>query len=264
MPGGDEPAEYVVHAVRYATRMGRRADSFIDPDPHDGPMPMDYFVWVAQHGARSIVVDTGFSRAVGERRGRTFLRDPAEGLRLLGVVPEAVEDVIVTHLHNDHAGNWEQFPRARFHLQDSEMAFATGRYVRHACCGRAYELDQVLEAVRMNYAGRIEFHDGEDEIADGITVHPGPGHTPGLQFVRVRTRRGWVVLASDVAHYYENLETNRPFRLVFHVGAALDSFRAVSRLASSPDHVIPGHDPEVMRRYAGPRGELEGIAVRLD
>lgn len=256
--------EYVVHAIRYATRQGRRANNFLDADPHDGPMPMDYFVWVAQHGGRSIVIDTGFSRAVGERRGRQFLRCPTEGLRLLGIAPETVEDVIVTHLHNDHAGNWEQFPQARFHLQEAEMAFATGKYMRHACCGRAYELDQVLEAVRMNYEGRVEFHDGTEEIAKGISVHPGPGHTPGLQFVRIHTRRGWIVLASDVTHYYENLESGRPFRLVFHVGAALDSFRAVSRLASSPAHVIPGHDPLVMERYPPPREELRGIAARLD
>jgi glyoxylase-like metal-dependent hydrolase (beta-lactamase superfamily II) len=257
-------AAYVVHAIRYAMRDGRRAENFLDTDPHDGPMPMDYFIWVAQHGSRSIVIDTGFSRAVGERRGRTFLRCPAASLRLLGVAPEAVEDVVVTHLHNDHAGNWEHFPSARFHLQEAEMAFATGRYMRDACCGRAYELDQVLEAVRMNYGGRVEFHDGVGEIADGLTVHPGPGHTPGLQFVRIRTRRGWLVLASDVTHYYENIGSLRPFRLVYHVGAALDSFRAVLRLVSSPDHVIPGHDPRVMERYPAPREDLRGIAVRLD
>ncbi len=263
----DGPApvtEWAVHAIRYATRQGKRVDNFIDPEPHDGPMPMDYYVWVAQSGARSIVIDTGFSRAVGERRGRQFLRDPAEGLRQLGIDPSAVEDVIITHLHNDHAGNWEHFPKARFHIQEAEMAFATGRYMRYHCCGRAYELDQVLEAVRMNYGGRVEFHDGADEIADGITVHPGPGHSPGLQFVRIRTRRGWVVLASDVSHYYENLETDRPFRLVFHVGAAVDPFRAVRRLAHSPEHIIPGHDPRVMERYPASGEGLLGIAVRLD
>lgn len=256
--------EYEVYAIRYATRGARRAEVFLDPDPHDGPMPMDYYVWVARSGDRVVGIDSGFSREVAERRGRTFLRCPVESLALLGIAPEQVQDVILTHLHNDHAGNLPRYPRATFHLQDREMAFATGRYMRSACCGRAYELDQVLDTVRLNYAGRIEFHDGMDEIAPGITVHPGPGHTPGLQFVRLWTRRGWLVLASDTAHYYETYATQRPFRLVFNVGDALDSFRALKRLAASDDHIIPGHDPAVMNRYPAPKPDLEGVAVRLD
>ncbi len=252
------------YALRYATRGARRAEAFLDPDPHDGPLAMDYFVWLARCGDRAILIDSGFSREVGERRGRTVLRNPVESLSLLGVDPAGVEDVVVTHLHNDHAGNWGLLPRARFHVQEKEMAFATGKYMRYACCGRAYELDQVLEAVKVNYAGRMEFHDGMDEIADGITVHPAGGHTPGLQFVRLRTRRGWLVLASDASHYYENLESNRPYRLVFHVGAALDGFRAVRKLADSADHIIPGHDPLVLQRYPAPAPELQGIVARLD
>lgn len=256
--------EYEVHAIRYATRGARRAEAFIDPDPHDGPLAMDYFIWVARSAGHTVVIDSGFSREVGERRGRTFLRCPVETLSLLGIAPDEVGHVVVTHLHNDHAGNLTLFPKATFHIQDREMAFATGRYMRHHCCGRAYELDHVLEAVKLNYAGRIEFHDGADEILPGISVHPGPGHTPGLQFVRLWTRRGWLVLASDTAHYYENLAASRPFRLVFHVGDALDTFRSLMRLAGDADRIVPGHDPLVMERYPAPEESLKGIAVRLD
>jgi len=258
------PPEYEVFAIRYATRGARRAEAFIDPDPHDGPLPMDYFVWVARSAEATVVIDTGFSREVGERRGRTFLRCPVETLSLLGIRPEEVAHVIVTHLHNDHAGNLALFPQARFHLQDREMAFATGRYMRHHCCGRAYELDHVLEAVKLNYGGRIEFHDGADEILPGLSVHPGPGHTPGLQFVRLWTRRGWLVLASDTAHYYENLSASRPFRLVFHVGDALDTFRSLLKLAGDVDHIVPGHDPLVMERYPPAEEGMKGVVARLD
>lgn len=259
-----ETPEYEVFAIRYATRGARRAEAFIDPDPHDGPLPMDYFVWVARSAEQVVVIDSGFSREVGERRGRTFLRCPVETLSLLGIRPEEVGNVVVTHLHNDHAGNLTLFPKAQFHLQDREMAFATGRHMRHACCGRAYELDHVLEAVKLNYGGRVEFHDGADEILPGLTVHPGPGHTPGLQFVRVRTRGGWLVLASDTAHYYENLSASRPFRLVYNVGDALDTFRTLKRLAGDVERIVPGHDPLVMERYPAPAEDLKGIIVRLD
>jgi glyoxylase-like metal-dependent hydrolase (beta-lactamase superfamily II) len=258
------PPEYEVFAIRYATRGARRAEAFIDPDPHDGPLPMDYYVWVARSAEATVVIDTGFSREVGERRGRTFLRCPVESLSLLGIRPAEVAHVIVTHLHNDHAGNLGLFPAARFHLQDREMAFATGRYMRHACCGRAYELDHVLEAVKLNYGGRIDFHDGADEILPGLSVHPGSGHTPGLQFVRVWTRSGWLVLASDTAHYYENFSAARPFRLVFHVGDALDTFRSLMKLAGDADRIVPGHDPLVMERYPSAEESMKGIVARLD
>jgi glyoxylase-like metal-dependent hydrolase (beta-lactamase superfamily II) len=85
-----------------------------------------------------------------------------------------------------------------------------------------------------------------------------------MQFVRVHTGRGWVVLASDVSHYYENMEAGRPFTAAFHIGDMLDAYDALHAAAPSPQHVVPGHDPLVMRRYPAPSPALEGLAVRLD
>jgi glyoxylase-like metal-dependent hydrolase (beta-lactamase superfamily II) len=257
-----EPFE--VYALLYATRAGRRSENFLERDPHDGPMPLNYYVWLARSSRRTVLIDTGFSREIAERRGRTFIRCPIRSLSLLGVDPASIEDVVVTHLHNDHAANFEMLPKATIHLQDAEMAYATGRYMRHSCSGRAYELDEVVRLVRMNYAGRVEFHDGSDALCPGVTLHRVGGHTAGLQFVRLWTRNGWLVLASDASHFYENIETNRPFHLAYHVGQMLDSFTALRRLASSPAMIVPGHDPLVMERFPAAGNGLEGIAVRLD
>ena len=69
----------------------------------------------------------------------------------------------------------------------------------------------------------------------------------------------------SVANALAPTQNRGAVRLVFDVGAALDSFRAVRRLAGGDmGRVIPGHDPEVMRRYPAPRPELEGIVARLD
>src|SRR5882672_10969600 len=87
--------DYELFAIRYATRDARRAAHFIGGDPHDGPMPMDYFVWVARGGGRIFVIDTGFNAEVSARRQRTFLRCPVESLKLLGIDPNAVDDVIL-------------------------------------------------------------------------------------------------------------------------------------------------------------------------
>jgi glyoxylase-like metal-dependent hydrolase (beta-lactamase superfamily II) len=255
---------YELFALRYATRAARRHEHFIGGDPHDAPMPMDYFVWVAVSSGRSVVIDCGFTEKTAARRKRDLLRNPVEALRLVGVDPERVEDVILTHLHYDHVGNHEAFGRARFHLQETEMQFATGRYMRYPHLSHAFEVDDVCGIVRLNYAQRVVFHDGDAEILPGITVHKAGGHSAGLQFVRVHTARGWVVVASDVAHYYENFESARPFSGAFHVGEMLEGFDALAAQAPTPHHIVPGHDPLVMQRYPAPRRALDGIAVRLD
>jgi len=86
----------------------------------------------------------------------------------------------------------------------------------------------------------------------------------GLQCVRVATGRGWVVLASDCSHYYEHMESGRVFPTTFHVGDTIEGYDTLRSLAASPQHIIPGHDPLVMKRYPAPSKELEGIVVRLD
>lgn len=127
-----EPDE--VYAIRYASMPRRRADNFIGGDPHDGPMPMDFFVWLLKSPTRSILVDTGFSAETAARRDRQFLRCPVEALRALGVAPDDVHDVVLTHLRYDHAGNLPKLASARFHVQDAELDYATGRCMCHAPC----------------------------------------------------------------------------------------------------------------------------------
>ena len=256
--------EYELYAIRYATRAARIQDHFMGGDPHDGPMPMDYFLWVAVGPDRAVVIDAGFTAEVAAQRGRTFLRDPVEALGLLGVDVDNVRDVILTHLHYDHVGNFGRFPEAEFHLQEPELAYATGRYMRYPKMSHAFEVEDVVGIVRLNYARRVRLYNGQVELAPGITMHPVGGHSAGLQFVRVHTKRGWVVLASDVSHFYQNMEQGRPFPTAFHVGQMLEGFDALYAAAPSPAHIVPGHDPEVMRRYRAPSPELEGIAVRLD
>ena len=98
----------------------------------------------------------------------------------------------------------------------------------------------------------------------GFSLHFAPGHTAGLQVARVQTQRGYVVLASDASHYYENIQKNRPFIAVVSIADTLDSFRKVERLADSPRHIIPGHDPLVMKRYPAAAAALKDVVARLD
>ena len=255
---------YEVYAIKYAHHARTAKENFLGGDAHDGPMPMDYFVWLIRGQGREIVVDTGFNVAIATKRGRRVTLPVEEGLRRMGVDAAQVKDVAITHLHYDHVGNFDLFPAATFHLQDLEMQYATGRCMAVEAMRHAYELEDVVGMVRRVYAGRVRFHDGEGEIAPGVTLHHVGGHTMGLQIVRVATRRGWVVLASDASHYYANMEQSRPFPIVYNVGDMVEGWQRAQRLAEPPGHVIPGHDPLVLARYPAPAPALEGIVARLD
>lgn len=251
-----------VLAVKYADRAARvRGDSFIFDDNHDAPHPMDYFVWVLRRDAQVILVDTGYDQAEGAARGRPVRMDAAAALAPLGIAPETVTELIVTHLHYDHAGGLHLFPNARLHMQAAEMAYATGPCMCHDTLRMPFTAAHVCEAVMRLYSGKVIFHDGDAEIAEGVTVHCIGGHSRGLQCVRVRTQAGWMVLASDATHYYENLWLRKPFPIVVDLQDMLDGFGRLEALASRRDLVVPGHDPLV--RHLFPAGPAEHV-TRLD
>jgi glyoxylase-like metal-dependent hydrolase (beta-lactamase superfamily II) len=222
-----------------------------------------HYVWaiVGPHG--TFVVDTGFDRAMADKRGRIIVKPIDEGLKTIGIQADAAEDVIVTHLHYDHCVEPRRVPHARYHLQDEEMAYATGL---HAPCAHAnpFETDDVVAMVRKVFADRVVFHDGADEIAPGVTVHRIGGHSKGLQCIRVMTRRGHVVLAADASHLYAHINEGRVFPVTFNVGDVLEGYRTIKRLAESTDHIGPGHDPLVAEIYPPAAPGLEGLVVRLD
>ena len=256
---------YEIHAVRYAHNAhATTRENFLGGDPHETPMPLDYFVWAIRGNGRTVILDTGFDEAMGAKRKRQVLRSPGEGLKCIGIEPDRIEDVVVSHMHYDHCGNYGLFPRARYHLQDTEMAYCTGRCMCHPTLRVPFELDDVVAMVGKVFEGRVTFHDGDREIAPGLSVHKLGGHSKGLQVLRVWTRRGWMVLASDASHFYANMETGRPFHLLHSVEDTLEGYRRCYALASERAGVIPGHDPKVLELYPPSAPGLEGIAVRLD
>ena len=257
-----------VYALKYAERNARtRADSFVlDPsDDHASPHPMDYFLWILKNGAQTVVVDTGYDAAEGARRDRPILTEPVEVLAGFGIDAAQVETVIITHLHYDHAGTLDRFPNATFHLQAAEMAFATGPCMCHGTLQLPYTAEHVCEMVRHVYSGRVVFHDGDGQVLPGIEVAAIGGHSQGLQAVRVKTARGWLVLASDASHYYENFLSGLLFPIVVDARAMLDGFARLSELASARALIIPGHDPAVREIFPHVAGPVDGAAIhRLD
>lgn len=255
-------SNWEVHAIKYAENDSRtRSDSFIFDDNHDAPHAIDYFMWLLRKGDRVILVDTGFDETEASARNRTIRLDPAKALAPLGLTPDDITEIIVTHLHYDHAGGLALFPNAHLHLQAAEMAYATGPCMCHDTLRMPFTAGHICEAITRLYQGKLTFHDGDATIAEGVTVHCIGGHSRGLQAVRVQTQAGWMVLASDATHFYENLWLRKPFPIVVDLENMLDGFTRLENLASRRELIVPGHDPLVRSFFA--KGVAEHI-YRLD
>jgi glyoxylase-like metal-dependent hydrolase (beta-lactamase superfamily II) len=255
---------YQVYAIRYGHFDARSPMNYLGGDLHDVPEPLDYFVWAIIGNGKTYIVDSGFDEARSKLRKRQLVKPVGEGLKAIGIDPEGVSDVIVTHMHYDHVGNHALFPRAKYHLQDDELNFATGRCMCHPHMRLPFDVDDVTAMVHRVFNGRVEFHDGDDCIAPGITLHKIGGHSKGLQCVRVKTRRGDLLLASDSMHLYRHLNQDRIYPVFYSIEGVLEGYKRVKRLAESPHDIIPGHDPLVLSRYEAPNESLKGWIVRVD
>jgi glyoxylase-like metal-dependent hydrolase (beta-lactamase superfamily II) len=231
-----------VHAIRYASRDGKRGDHFLhehsssghssDEDRPDEPHPTAYYAWLVVSPEVTVLVDTGMGPGADRVPGLRRERSVADGLRALGVPPERVPTVVLTHLHYDHAGGVRDFPGARFLLQRSEVDEPENSWL----VDRA-DVEFLLGS------GRLDLLDGDTEIAPGISVHHVGGHTAGMQIVRVRTESGPVVIASDACHFLENLRERRLGPLTHSAPDSLRAFDRIDELAGPPGLVFAGHDP---------------------
>ncbi|NQU77108.1 N-acyl homoserine lactonase family protein [Candidatus Falkowbacteria bacterium] len=259
------PQPFEVYAIRYAIQKTRTAGrNFMHTDSPKAIMPIDFFIWLLKRKNEIYVVDTGFNKKTAKERKITLLCNPVEELAKLKVDSKKVKNVIITHMHYDHIGNLDLFPKAQFHLQDIEMSFATGRHMSNKLFRRPYDVGHIKGMIQCVYEERVRFHNGDEILSQGLSLHHVGGHTKGLQFVRVFTARGWVVLASDACHLYANIEQKNPFPVVYNVEEMLKGHRKLRQYADSKHHIVPGHDPLVMERYESPAKELKGIVVQLD
>jgi glyoxylase-like metal-dependent hydrolase (beta-lactamase superfamily II) len=246
---------YKIYTLYYGKRDATTADYFLD-DTSNIPIGMGYYLWVATNGENTVVIDLGYHEDVGEQRGRTLVRHPAELLDKIQVDPKTVQHAIVTHLHWDHVGGYALVPNARLYLQERELHFWTSSHLPE--WQSSLEEEELLAVVRLHFRGRVGLCNGSQEIVPGITVHHVGGHTMGSQIVQVETARGTAVVASDAAKLYRNFMEEIPQSHSHSVADQLGGYGLIKHLASSADLILPGHDPEVMRRLPI---YTEGIAL---
>ena len=255
-------------------RTCRGNHAVLDPDPHEGEARLDYYIWLCRNGDRTVLVDTGFAPEEGAARQRILLTHPVEALKRIGVEPEDVTDVFITHLHYDHAGNLRHFPNATIHLQDAEMAYATGRCMCHARMRKPFAVEDVKTAVEMVYRDRVRFHEGDYTLLPGLTARLVGGHSQGLQILVVDGETP-LVIASDALHL-RPLPDRRPdlsgLRRLFPHGRGLPRaartdrgrLRDPARPRPRRRHALPPRPARLGRRRRHPQGEVRGIALACD
>jgi glyoxylase-like metal-dependent hydrolase (beta-lactamase superfamily II) len=250
----DGPARQVL-AVRFGHRVATRAESYLNFHLYGEPdtdLDVDYFFWVISDGRDVFLVDTGFAPDVGDRRRRSHYTTPARVLPELGIAPDDVTAVVITHAHWDHTGNVRQFPRAQLVMTQAEYAFWTSPLAARKHFAAHSEPEEIALLRRAREEGRLTLFTGEHALAPGIDLLEVGGHTPGQLIASVATPAGGTaVLASDALHFYEEVERDRPFAILADLPAMYRAYDTLTQLATQPGtHLVAGHDPGVRARYA--------------
>ena len=263
MSGAGRPRD--VLAVKYGHRVTSRAESYLNfhlyGEP-DADLGIDYFFWVIRDD-RVVLVDTGFTPEAGDRRRRAHYSTPAQALPSLGISPDEVGAVVITHAHWDHIGNVRQFPHAELIMTEAEYAFWTSPLAARAQFAAHSEPEEIALLRQARAEGRLTLFTGQHSVAAGIELTEVGGHTPGQLIASVATDDGGtVVLASDALHFYEEVERDRPFSVLADLPAMYRAYDTLAQLASEPrTRLVAGHDPLVRARFARRPQDHPAVAI---
>jgi glyoxylase-like metal-dependent hydrolase (beta-lactamase superfamily II) len=249
-----------VYAIRYGSLRNFPVASLLAGADTARRLDIALTIWLIKRpDGRNVLVDAGFYRDKFMQRWKPAdYQKPSDAIRALGLKPEDITDVIISHIHWDHADGADLFPNARIWIQREEYAHhvgETGRSLDRA----ADSLDAAMMA-GLARAGRVRLIDGDDqEVMPGIRVYTGGKHTFASEYVGVRTASSTIVLASDNAYLYENLTSHKPIAQTLDAASNLRAQDRMRALASSERLIVPGHDPDVFVRFPKPGNGIARI-----
>ena len=244
--------QYSIQAIRYATSPGFPVGALVMGAPADEKVDIAMVFWLIRGGGRTVLFDSGFHREKWLEHFTIVDRiRPDDALRQVGIEPEAVTDIVVSHAHWDHMGGIDLFRRAVVWIQRQEYVYYTGEAWQPKGRHGGIDPDDVAALVRLNTEGRVRLVDGDDvEILPGIHAYTGSRHTFASQYLLVDGRPPFV-LASDNCYLYRNL-TDHAASATFEESDHAANLAAQARmiaLAGSPERVVPGHDPRQFERF---------------
>jgi glyoxylase-like metal-dependent hydrolase (beta-lactamase superfamily II) len=243
--------QYEIYAVRYATVPNFGVNGLIEGADPARKLDIAMMVWLIRGNGKNILFDSGFHRDQYIKQWHPAdFATPADAVARAGVKPEDITDVIISHMHWDHAGGMDLFPKAKIWLQKDELEYYAGTAWQSRRTHGGIDADDIQLAVKLNTEGRVGLVNGDaQEILPGITAYTGGKHTYASQFVTVNTAAGAVVLASDNMYLYENLEKHLPIAQTLDRESNLRAQDRMKQLAADPRLIIPGHDPLVMTKF---------------
>jgi glyoxylase-like metal-dependent hydrolase (beta-lactamase superfamily II) len=244
--------EYSIEAIRYANSPGDSLAELVIGAPKDEKIDTVYALWLIRGGGRNILFDSGFHRQrwFKEWTIKDYLR-PDEAVRLAGVKPEDITDVVISHAHWDHMGGIDLFPHANIWIQKEEFRYYTAEAWQPGGNQGGIDPDDVQQLVRVNTEGRLRLVDGDNvEIFPGIRAYTGARHTFASQYLAVDGNPSFV-LASDSVYLYRNVAEHKPSATFSEADypANIKSQERMIQLAGSPDRVVPGHDALQFQRF---------------
>jgi glyoxylase-like metal-dependent hydrolase (beta-lactamase superfamily II) len=243
--------KYEIYAIRYATAKDFAVSGLVAGADPSRKMDIAMMVWLVKGNGRNILVDSGFyrDRFIQQWKPVEFVK-PSEAVRKAGIAPEEITDIIISHMHWDHADGMDLFPKARVWIQKEELEYYAGSAWQNPRTHGGVFQEDVLAAVKLNTEGRVGLVSGDaQEIFPGITCYIGGKHTYQSQFVGVNTTAGIVILASDNMYLWENLEKHVPIAQTLDAASNLRAQDRMKTLAASTKLIIPGHDPAVMKNF---------------
>lgn len=252
---GSSGATYEVYALSYGIYPNFPVSALIAGADKDRKIDLQMMIWLLRGpGGRNVLVDTGcYHENVVKGKGIQNLIKASEAIAKLGLSASDITDVIITHMHWDHADGMDLFPKAKIWIQKDEYAYYTGAAWQAGGKHGGIEPEDVLTIVKLNTQNQVNFVDGDDrEIIDGIRVYTGGRHTFASHYVGVRTASGTAVIASDNMYLYENLEKHLPIAQTFDADSNLRAQDRMKQIASRLDLVVPGHDPLVFTKFPKP------------
>jgi glyoxylase-like metal-dependent hydrolase (beta-lactamase superfamily II) len=246
--------EYSIQAIRYADSPGDSVADMVMGAPKNEKLDTIYVFWLIRGGGHNILFDSGFHRErwFKEWTIKDYLR-PDEAVKLAGVKPEEITDVVISHAHWDHMGGIDLFPKAAVWIQKEEFRYYTGDAWQPGGNHGGIDPEDVKELVRVNTEGRLHLIDGDNvEIFPGIRAYIGGRHTYASQYLRVDGTPPFV-LASDNIYLWRNLAEHKASAMgVFSeadLPANIKNQARMIELAGSPDRVIPGHDALQFQKF---------------
>ncbi|MCU0668466.1 MAG: N-acyl homoserine lactonase family protein [Myxococcota bacterium] len=235
-----------VWCLQYATAPNAPISMLLAGAPADARMDVPFAMCVAKSDQHVVVLDAGYvNPELGKGFGATGWTEYAALLAEIGLRPEQVDFVTISHMHFDHAGGTSRFPKAKFIVQRRELEYAAGALPHNSAAKNAFVAEDVLALVRLNWQDRVLLADGDVEgIVPGVDVYLTPGHTAGTMTVCLDTKKGRVCYSSDAVYTYRNIEEDIPLGLALNAGEAVESFKKIRRVLRG-GLLIPGHEPRI-------------------